>query len=192
MFIENQLLDVILRGTLLSAVGLAWVVLLVRIVGLRSFSKMTNFDFVMTIAMGSLLAGSGQSTTWPTFLQVLAAMTALFVVQVVLSKARMRWRPIRKALQNRPVLLMRDGRFLDREMRNQRVSRHDLLEKLRKANVHEISTVKAVVLETTGDVSVLHGSSLDEALISDAFDPQSRSNPPQPPFRTWWPGLTSS
>lgn len=192
MFVEYQPLDVILRGALLSAIGLAWVVLLVRIVGLRSFSKMTNFDFVMTIAMGSLLAGSSQSQTWTAFLQTLAAMTALFVVQVILSRARMRWLPIRKALQNRPVLLMRDGNFLDREMQAQRVSRQDLLEKLRIANVHEISTVKAVVLETTGDVSVLHGNSLDEALISDVFDPQSRSNPPQPPFRTWWPGVTSS
>lgn len=33
-----------------------WTVLLVRIVGLRSFSKMTNYDFVTTVAKGLIMA----------------------------------------------------------------------------------------------------------------------------------------
>ncbi len=167
MFVDNSFIDAVLRGTLLSAVALFWIVLLVRIAGLSSFSKMTNFDFVMTIAMGSLLASSSQSSTWAAFTQSLAAIATLFVVQVFLARARLRWPRVREALQNRPVLLMRDGHFLEHEMRAQRVSRGDLLEKLRGANVSDLSTVRAVVLETTGDVSVLHGDRVSEALVSN-------------------------
>ncbi len=46
MFTDVSALDVFLRGTLLALVGLSWVVICVRIVGLRAFSKMTSFDFV--------------------------------------------------------------------------------------------------------------------------------------------------
>ena len=58
MFTSFEQFDLVLRGLLLTAAGMIWIVLLVRIVGLRSFSKMTNFDFVMTVATGSLLAGA--------------------------------------------------------------------------------------------------------------------------------------
>ena len=58
MFFEETWADILARGVLLSAIGLAWVTILIRIVGLRSLSKMTNFDFVMTVALGSVLAYS--------------------------------------------------------------------------------------------------------------------------------------
>ena len=48
--------DALLRGALLGPLALLWVLCLSRIVGLRSFTKMTAFDFVATVATGSLLA----------------------------------------------------------------------------------------------------------------------------------------
>ena len=88
MFSENELLDVIARGSLLSCFALIWIILLVRLVGLRSFSKMTNFDFVMTVAMGSLLAGAGQTSEWIGFAQILVAMVSLFAVQYGIARLR--------------------------------------------------------------------------------------------------------
>ena len=54
MFFDDAILDALAKGAILSALGLFWIIFLVRVVGLRSFSKMTNFDFVMTVAMGSV------------------------------------------------------------------------------------------------------------------------------------------
>ena len=68
-------------------------------------------------------------------------------------------------MQNEPVLLMRDGEILDEALEKTRVARSDLIAKLREANVTDYSQVRAAVLETTGDVSVLHGETLDEALL---------------------------
>ena len=86
MFTSYPMLDVILKGLLLTAMGMVWVVVLVRINGLRSFSKMTNFDFVMTVAVGSLLASASQTNNWEAFLQAMIAMATLFLVQSVTAR----------------------------------------------------------------------------------------------------------
>ena len=153
------------RGLLLGALALMWVVLLVRLLGLRSFSKMTNFDFVMTIAMGSLIASASQTTRLPAFLQALAAMVALFAVQWIAARLRKSSDSFESIISNTPVVLMRNGEFCEDALKASRVTRNDLVAKLREANVMDFSEVRAVVLETTGDISVLHGDHLSEAVL---------------------------
>ena len=157
--------DLLLRGLLLAPVALLYVTLCVRILGLRSFSKMTSFDFVMTVAVGSLLAGAAQASDWPGFVQPLVAIGALFLTQFLLSRLRKASDPFEDFIGNQPVILMRDGEFLDEALRRTRVSRADMIAKLREANVLELSSVRAAVLESTGDVSVLHGDTLDDVLL---------------------------
>ncbi|NDV93136.1 DUF421 domain-containing protein [Alteromonas sp. 345S023] len=157
MFSTDPTLDVLLKGLLLTTMGMFWVVLLVRINGLRSFSKMTNFDFVMTVAVGSLLASASQTNNWSSFLQAVVAMAALFLVQSVTAWLRRRSEKIEAIMQNTPVILMRNGEVIESALAETRVARSDLLAKLREANVLDMQQVRAVVLETTGDISVLHG-----------------------------------
>ena len=56
MFGLSDYPDAIIRGVALGLIALVWVILVVRVIGLRTFSKMTAFDFVITLATGSLLA----------------------------------------------------------------------------------------------------------------------------------------
>jgi len=165
MFTAEPSLDVVLRGLLLTALAMFWVVVLVRINGLRSFSKMTNFDFVMTVAIGSLLAGASQSTSWSSFTQTILAMAALFVVQYATARMRKTSDTFETLMQNKPVVLMRDGKILHKALAETRVAEGDLVAKLREANVLDFSEVRAVILETTGDISVLHGNKCSESLL---------------------------
>jgi len=167
MFVDGAWTDTLLRGFLLSGIGLTYVVFLVRMIGLRSFSKMTNFDFVMTIGSGSLLAGAAQATDWMGFVQPMVALTGLFTAQWALARWRKNYDSFEQAIQNDAVLLMRDGEFCKQAMDEERVSKSDLIAKLREANVLELSEVRAVVLETTGDVSVLHGDRLEDVIIEN-------------------------
>ncbi|HWH18099.1 MAG TPA: YetF domain-containing protein [Allosphingosinicella sp.] len=155
----------LVRGVLLTAIAVLWTVLLVRIVGLRAFSKMTAFDFVTTIATGSLIAQAGTRSDGTEFLQALAAIAGVFLIQWILAKARQKSDGIQKLIKNTPVLLMEDGKFLEDAMSASRVSRSSILEKIRAANAPRLSAVRAVVLETTGNISILHGEDFDERLL---------------------------
>ena len=171
MFFDNATADLIARGFLLSAFGLVFIVILIRIVGLRSLSKMTTFDFIMTIALGSLLAAGGQATEWSSFAQIAVAIVTLFSVQVTAALVRRSSDTAETMLQNQPVILMRDGVIDEQALEQTRVARSDLIAKLREANVLEMSKVRAVVLESTGDVSVLHGDVLEDALLDGVAKP---------------------
>ncbi|MEQ8410860.1 MAG: DUF421 domain-containing protein [Erythrobacter sp.] len=165
MFVEAPEYDLALRGLILGAAGLLWVTVLIRLNGLRSLSKMSNFDFVMTIALGSLLSGAARSSEWSGFAQALLGMMSLFALQWLMNKARMRSKRFESLVQNHPVILMRGGEFRWPAMEATRVTKSDILEKLRMSNATDFSRIHAVVLETTGDVSVLYGDGLDERLI---------------------------
>lgn len=168
MFIEILEQSAAARGIVAIAVALVWVLVLVRLVGLRSFSKMTAFDFVATVAAGSLLANAGVASSWASFVQTIAALSALFGLQVLLAFGRRRSAAIRRLLDNEPLLLARDGVIDETALRKARVARADVIEKLREANALSFAAVHAVVLEATGDISVLHGDrdvDVDDTLL---------------------------
>ncbi|ABD55135.1 DUF421 domain-containing protein [Jannaschia sp. CCS1] len=171
MFFDHSILDAVAKGAVLSALGISWVILLVRFVGLRSFSKMTNFDFVMTVGMGSLLASAATTSDWAALVQTMTAMAALFCIQFCVAFLRQRSDAVDAALQNQPMLLMRDGQILHDALLKTRVTEEDLMAKLREANALDLTQVRAVVLEATGDVSVLHGSQVDETLLKGVASP---------------------
>lgn len=150
-----------------SAVAmLAVVILAVRLVGLRSFSKMSSFDFAVTVSIGSILGGVVASTS-PLFEGAIAVMS-LLITQGIVSWVRARRSNVATALDNTPVLLMRGQTFMDSNMLAARVTRTDVLAKLREANVLRLQDVRAVVLETTGDISVLHGPhDVDSEILSE-------------------------
>ena len=53
-------------------------------------------------------------------------------------------------------------------LKKAKIKKNDLLSKLREANVLNTRQIRAVVLETTGDISVLHGEGkLEDDLLKD-------------------------
>ena len=73
-------------------------------------------------------------------------------------------------MTNTPILLMQDGQVFEENLKKCLVSKSDLMAKLREANVLQLSEVRAVVFETTGDISVLHTSeniAIDEEIMNE-------------------------
>ncbi len=145
-------------GEILFGTGLAFVAVIcyTRLSGLRSFSKISAFDFAMTVAVGSVFA-SAILAGKPKLSVALVALACLFAGQTLIAWLRRRFSAVSRLLDNRPVLLMRRGKILKDNLRAVNLTHHDLLAKLRQANVAQLAHVHAVVFETTGDVSVLHG-----------------------------------
>ncbi|UUR08125.1 YetF domain-containing protein [Sphingomonas glaciei] len=85
----------------------------------------------------------------------MAAIGAVFLVQYLLARGRLAWSGFQTAIDNEPLLLMCDGQFLEDAMRDARVTRATLMEKIRASKAGRIADIHAIVLETTGDISVL-------------------------------------
>lgn len=170
MFLENTTFDLALRSLVLGPIGLFWVIFIVRNIGLRTFSKMTAFDFIATVATGSLLANCATATNWQDFIQACGGMTFILVSQYILARLRRNNETVSKILENEPLLLVRDGEWIESAMDKERVSDSDLWAKLREANVTDLSKVRAVILETTGDISVMHDETLDDRVLTGVRD----------------------
>jgi uncharacterized membrane protein YcaP (DUF421 family) len=144
-------------------------ILFTRLAGVRSFSKMSSFDFAVTVAIGSLVA-STVLTKDPPLLQAILALGVLFLIQTIVGSLRDR-SFVRGLVDNKPILLMDGTEIVQENMKKARVTHEDLLGKLREANVTQFSHIKAVVMETTGDISVLHhpdqDHNIDDELLQD-------------------------
>ncbi len=145
------------------------IILYTRIFGLKSFSKMTSYDFAKTIAIGSLIASTIIAGT-PSFVMGMVAIGGLYLFNYLFSWLRLRSDRLEQFLDNSPVFLMRHGEILHENLARAKVTEGELIAKLREANVLRMRDVKAVILETTGDVSVLHGegsTDVEDILLKD-------------------------
>ncbi len=153
-----------LATVLVAAVAIyVWVIAVTRLAGLRSLATMSAFDFAMTVAIGSIIASTALGSV--PLASGLLAIALLYLAQVTVSLLR-RATSIERVVDNTPLLLMRDGEVIDDHLATARMTEADLRSRLRGANVLRPEQVHAVVLETTGDVSVLHGDApLDPRML---------------------------
>jgi len=163
---QLTVLEIILRIVILSPTTLLWIIVLVRVIGLRTFSKMTAFDFVATVAVGSLLASAATASSWSSYWQAFGAIGMILSTQAVLALWRRQSDVAPHILENEPLVLMRNGKWMESALKRTRTTKADIWGKLREANVLQLAEIRAVILETTGDISVLHGEELDEKLLT--------------------------
>ena len=152
---------------IISSIGIyIAVILFTRLSGLRSFSKMSSFDFAMTVAVGSVIAATILNENIPLILAIVG-LGALYVLQIGVAKLRGISPLINNLVDNQPVLLMKGSHILEENLKSTKVTPDDLRAKLREANVTDFSQILAVVLETTGDISVLHTKDSSQELDDD-------------------------
>ena len=144
------------------------VILFTRISGKRSFSKMSSFDFAMTVAVGSIVASTILSSSVK-MIEGIIGLAIVYILQIGIALAR-RNKSFQSIVDNSPLLLMDGNKIISANLLKARVTEGDLRSKLREANVTELSQIKAVIFETTGDISVLHkedDSPLDLWIMKD-------------------------
>lgn len=135
------------------------VIILTRINGLRSLSKMSSFDFAITIAIGGVIATTVVSETI-SLLDGVVALVALYGCQRLISWARYN-HGAAEFVDNQPVIVMVRDMLFEDALKSTRLTKEDIYSQLRLNNIHNFSEVKAVIVEKTGDISVLHAKSSD-------------------------------
>lgn len=130
------------------------IILATRLIGLRSFAKFTAYDFAFTIAVGSVVSSILTSST--TVIHGFVAIMGLLSMMLLFSYLLKKFSFIDKVISNKPILLMDGSEILFENLKSAKIQEAQLIAKLREANVLNFNQVFAVVLETTGDISVLH------------------------------------
>jgi uncharacterized membrane protein YcaP (DUF421 family) len=147
-------LNSILRTLVMGVAGYAGIVLLLRASGKRTLSKMNMFDFIVTIALGSVLATMIISKQ-TTLAQGLTAVAVLVFMQFAVTAISVRSGVFSRLIKAEPRLLYANGDFLRGAMMAERVTKSELEAAARDASVGSMGEVAAMVLETDGTISVI-------------------------------------
>ena len=144
----------ILRVVVVGLAAYASLVLLLRISGKRTLSKLNAFDLVVTVALGSTLATVLLSKDVAAF-EGLAAFGVLVGGQLIISWLSVRSGLVRKVVKSEPRLLLRDGQPLVDAMRDERITLAEIEAAARGQGIASLDEAGAVILETDGSLHVL-------------------------------------
>lgn len=136
-------------------------VAILRVSGKRTLAEMNAFDFVVNVALGSILASTIVSATVP-LVEGLTALALLVGLQTAVAFLAARFAPVRKAVKADPTLVVHRGKFLDDAMARARLAEADVFAAIRSSGIADLAGVHAVVLEANGALSVI-ASAPDEA-----------------------------
>ena len=137
------------RAVMIFAYG----ILLVRFAGKRTFGKLSAFDIVLAIIVGSNL--SRTLTANAPLVPTLAATTVLALLHFWLGRMAIRWRWLGAIIKGTPRQIIRDGELDYEAMRRGQLSQGDLEEALRLHGCETIEGIKAAYLERNGGISII-------------------------------------
>lgn len=152
IFFDNW--ETLLRTLIIGVLAYISLVMLLRISGRRTLSKMNAFDMVVTVALGSTLATILLNPN-VTLAEGVLAFSLLIGMQylVTWSSVRIPW--IRKIVTGEPALLVYEGKLLPSALKRARVTEDEIHSAIRASGKQTFEQIKAVVLETDGSFSVV-------------------------------------
>lgn len=149
--------------------GLAIYVLLIafsRVIGPRSFSQMTAFDFAVTVALGAIVGSTAAGAVG--LPAGLLALASLFTFRGTV--AVLRRHGLDRLVDNRPLMLLWDGRFQTSNLERAKITRDDVYEALRLNGTTSLDQVAAVIIERNGELSVLpRNGTIDPELLENVI-----------------------
>lgn len=150
-------------------------VIVLRISGKRTLSKLNAFDLVVTVALGSCLATVllSKDTSW---LQGVTAFSVLVGMQYLVAWLSLRSRWISRIVKSSPKLVYYRGEMLEGALRDERLTVEEVFAAMRNNGVSSVSSVSAVVLESDGSLSVLSGSTEETTTLGREIDVPARAH----------------
>jgi len=127
---------------------------MLRISGRRTFGKKTAFDNTIAIILGAVLSRVvvGASAFVPT----VACSLVLVLLHRVLAWARIYSKPIKRILEGQSITLFKNGKMNKDNLTKSLICEEEVMGDVRqKANINSYDQVEEIVMETTGEVSVV-------------------------------------
>lgn len=152
-------------AVMLATAAIYWFfVILIRVLGQRALVRSSSPDLATAVALGSIIGRAALGYT-PTLAAGIIALVTLFVMQALAGQLQRRARSYR-LVNNVPLLLMAAGKPVEDNLRRSHMVEEELWPQLRQAGIRNRAEIACVILEPTGEISVLRmGEPLDQVLV---------------------------
>ena len=144
----------LLHTLVVGSVGYIALIILLRISGKRTLSKWNAFDFIVTIAFGTVL-GSILLSTDTSLAQGVLGFGLLILLQFLITWLSVRSKDMQGLIKAKPTLLLSKGEFQHEALKRERVTEGEIRAAIRANGSAALEDVEAVVLETDGSFSVI-------------------------------------
>lgn len=151
-------LSEVIRISLVSLLYFISLIIILRISGKRTLSKMNAFDFVVTIALGSIFATIILDSSI-SLMSGLTAIVSLIFYQYIITFLSVRFKKFKNITKSKPSLLYYNGQFFDDSLKKERIALDELKQAVRNSGFASIEDITAIVLETDGTLSVIEKAS---------------------------------
>ncbi|WP_124727465.1 DUF421 domain-containing protein [Staphylospora marina] len=142
-------ISVVLK-TLAAVVAL---LIMTRLLGKRQVSQLSPFEYVTGITIGSLAAYIPLETQIPWYLG-LVSLFVWFLVALGIEYLQLSSNTIREWIDGRSVMLISQGKVLEKNLRQERITVSELMSHLRNKNVFNLDDVEFAVMEPDGAINV--------------------------------------
>lgn len=161
----------------LSALGIyAAFLLLVRVFGARVLARMSTFDLLVTLMLGSI-AGRVVLGETPVLAAGVLGLGTILVLEVVVGQLRT-IPSVQRLLMAAPILIIRDGLVLEEGLRRAHLTPAEVTGALRERGYGRVDDVAYGIFEPTGAISLLRtGTEIDPAVLDGVVSPSGRLKP---------------
>jgi uncharacterized membrane protein YcaP (DUF421 family) len=147
-------MDIALRAVAVFA----FVFVLTRVIGRRELSQLAPFDLILLIILGDAIQ-QGLTQDDYSLVGAMIAVGTLALLQVLVSYTSFRVPWLRPVLEGRPVVIVQDGKPIERNMKRERLTIEDVMEGARLQQIASLDDIKWAVLEPSGTISFIPKSS---------------------------------
>lgn len=144
----------LIRIVVSAIICFAVLIILLRQSGKRALTKMSAFDLIITISIGSVFATIITSKD-TTVADGVVALAILVIMQLVISWLEVRSQKIQQIVKATPSLLFYNGEFIEKDMKRERITHADILAAMRQSGLSDPSQAYLVILEADGKLSVI-------------------------------------
>jgi uncharacterized membrane protein YcaP (DUF421 family) len=154
----------ILRILFVGTFAYVFLLVTLRASGPRTLSRTNLFDFIISVGVGSAF-GRILTAKEVALAEACTAFALLAFLQYSVSFLRVRSKRFADLVNASPSLLYFDGRYIAKAMRMARLAETDLQDAVRAKGLGSMSEVEAVVLEASGELSVIQKAQNAQELI---------------------------
>ena len=151
---HNNTGDIMLVILIRTALLYAFIILAVRLMGKRQVSDMQTSELVITLIISDIAAIPMQSVEQPLFTGFMPIMV-LVSLEIIVSILMLKSSKFRNIICGNPIVIIKDGKILEPQLKKLRISYEDLYSLLRQQEIFNVSDVKYGIIETNGSLSVL-------------------------------------